>query len=325
MGLVALLLVRGASAGSRPASASLLSGRATAQAAAQHGQGQGQRSHGRRQQGQQLERRLSPRQRRLELLHGRQQRWHELPAAFALAGAPAYRAPPGRRWACAAPGAPCKLPRWRQRFARLAIGMVEPDASDGPSDGPILILGAGWVGSRLARQLIEDGRQVYVTNRPYAGLERAKSPYFRPVPLPLSTPRLEFDYCVPATWASLPPPESIGGVVITFALSDDGASSRFWEDYLCRARNAILYSSTSVYQVESPGQAVDEKSPIRRAGRAIAEQFMQERGATVLTVSGIFGEKFSPRGICTCLSTYTSSGGALNGRKRVNMVRAPPA
>ena len=37
-------------------------------------------------------------------------------------------------------------------------------------------------------------------------------------------------------------------------------------------------------------------------------------------VSGIFGEKRSPRGICTCLTSYTSSGGVLNGNKRVNMV-----
>jgi NAD(P)-dependent dehydrogenase (short-subunit alcohol dehydrogenase family) len=50
-------------------------------------------------------------------------------------------------------------------------------------------------------------------------------------------------------------------------------------------------------------------------GRAAAEAFVLERGATVLTVSGIFGERRSPRGKPErfCLSSHTSAGGVLFG------------
>merc|ERR1719238_2353787 len=60
--------------------------------------------------------------------------------------------------------------------------------------------------------------------------------------------------------------------------------------------------------------------PLRETPRALGESYVQQHGATLLTISGIFGDQRTPRAICTCLSTYTSSGGALNGRKRVNMV-----
>lgn len=169
--------------------------------------------------------------------------------------------------------------------------------------------------------MLEDGRRVYVTNRP-ATAAGTKPAYFRPVALPDSDPplgRAIFDINVPESWEALPTPESLAGAVVTFALSEPMAG-KFWEAYLCRVPNVVCYSSTSVYLVDEPGQLVDEGTPIRNTGRAVAEAGLQAGGATVLTVAGIFGERKSPRGICTCLSTYTSSGGALNGRKRVNMV-----
>jgi len=108
-------------------------------------------------------------------------------------------------------------------------------------------------------------------------------------------------------------------VVVTFPLVGADAEP-FWDAYLSRAPNVVCYSTTSVYQVDTPGQRVDERTPLRATPRASAESYAQERGATVLTISGIFGDQRTPRAICTCLSTYTSAGGALNGRKRVNMV-----
>ena len=50
------------------------------------------------------------------------------------------------------------------------------------STKPVLILGAGWVGSRLAQSLENDGIPVIVTNRPGTDAQ-AKPPYFRPVEL----------------------------------------------------------------------------------------------------------------------------------------------
>ena len=78
-----------------------------------------------------------------------------------------------------------------------------------PSDdggGDVLVLGAGWVGSRLALQLQEDGCGVCVTNRPTTVDPNAKNEYFRPVPLPEAVPRYAFDLADESTWAALPPP-----------------------------------------------------------------------------------------------------------------------
>ena len=199
-------------------------------------------------------------------------------------------------------------------------GLKLCEADDGGAAGskPVLVLGAGWVGSRLAQSLVEDGTPVCVTNRPGTSVD-AKPPYFRPVPLDLPEASvLRFDMAQSETWENLPPPESLSAAVVTFPLSS--GPHGFWDAYLDHVPNVICYSTTSVYQVDQPGERVDEDSPLRETPRALAELYCQERGATLLTISGIFGERRSPRGICTCLSTYTTSGGSLNGNKRVNMV-----
>jgi len=277
-------------------------------------------------------------------------------AIFALLADPALALMPSRRLRCSQPatrtassarmqsggrsprtaspgGSYVKLVRKRGRGSRMVIddaGAGEPPlhailnngatpGGDGIG-GPVLVLGAGWVGSRLAESLLEEGTSVFVTHRPRTELDK-KPPYFRPISLDGRHPpatRLAFEMSEPESWANLPPPESLGAVVVTFALS--AAPEEFWEQYLGRVPNVVCYSSTSVYQVDKPGQVVDEQTPVKPAGRAAAEAYVLERGASLLTISGIFGERRSSRGICTCLSTYTSAGGVLNGNKRVNMV-----
>jgi nucleoside-diphosphate-sugar epimerase len=188
----------------------------------------------------------------------------------------------------------------------------------GAPDGMVLVLGAGWVGSRLASSLLEDGTPVVATHRPGTDVMQ-KPPYFRPVPLDLPEAALPaFDMDDPATWEALPPASSLAAAVVTFPLT--AGPEAFWEAYLKDVPTVLCYSTTSIYQVDKPGQRVDESTPTRETPRALAEAYCQERGACVLTISGIFGERRSPRGICTCLSTYTSAGGALNGNKRINMV-----
>ena len=44
--------------------------------------------------------------------------------------------------------------------------------------------------------------------------------------------------------------------------------------------------STSVYQIDVPGQRVDEATALCASPRARAETYLQQRGATVLTLSG---------------------------------------
>jgi nucleoside-diphosphate-sugar epimerase len=207
--------------------------------------------------------------------------------------------------------------RPRAGFARLCEGHKHDGGSSDP-DKSVLVLGAGWVGSRVAQALLDDGSSVVVTHRP--GTDASlKPPYFRPIPLELPRQsQLQFDVEDTSTWEQLPPPESLSAAVLTFPMAD--GTEAFWESYLSRVPYVICYSTTSIYQIDRPGQEVDESTPTRQTPRSSAEEYCRERGACVLTISGIFGERRSPRGICTCLSSYTSSGGALNGNKKVNMV-----
>ena len=246
------------------------------------------------------------------------------------------RAPPacGQSWRCGG-GKGTSGKRRGSRRAQQAAMMSS--GADGDGEGnisqPILILGAGWVGSRMARALLDDGMATIVTNRPGTDVNK-KPPYFRPLTLPSppakpAAQRVEFDVTDSGTWGELPPADSIGGVIVTFPMSEPEA---FWEAYLGqvadRGRPILCYSTTSVYQVDTPGQNVDERTPLRSTPRATAEEYIQERGATLLTISGIFGDRRTPRAICTCLSTYTSAGGAVRialARAEKRTANDPPA
>ena len=108
-------------------------------------------------------------------------------------------------------------------------------------------------------------------------------------------------------------------VVVTFPLASEVCEA-FWDEYLSAAGRVVCYSSTSVYQVDTPGQHVDESTTLKPTLRASIESHFISRGATVLTISGIFGEPRGPRGVCACLTAYSSAGGNLNARSRINMV-----
>jgi len=178
--------------------------------------------------------------------------------------------------------------------------------------GDIIILGAGWVGSRLAARLHGGGVGVRVTNRPAPpSRSRLKSDYYRPVPLPSSLPHHDFDMAKRDTWDALPPPSSLRAAVITFSAMPEHCEP-FWDEYLRHVPRVLCYSSTAVYQVETPGQRVDERTPLRATPRAQAEEFLRARGATVLTISGIFGAPQGARGVCTCLAQYANSGAQLS-------------
>jgi len=202
---------------------------------------------------------------------------------------------------------------------RQSTGLgLGPDGGGG-SGGKVLILGAGWMGSRVAAALRKQGEEVEVTHRPRTDLD-AKDPYFRPIELPASVPRHEFDLLSPDSWANLPAPETLAAVVVTFPVSLPTAA-QFWETYLCDVPTVICYSSTSVYQIDVPGQRVDEQTTLRNSPRALAESFLQQRGAQVLTLSGIVSEAAEARSICACLRGYLGRASAPHSLgKTINLV-----
>jgi hypothetical protein len=88
----------------------------------------------------------------------------------------------------------------------LGLGPDSPDGGGGGGgkvEGKVLILGAGWMGSRVAAALGELGEEVEVTHRPRTDID-AKGPYFRPLELPASVPRHAFDLLAPESWDNLP-------------------------------------------------------------------------------------------------------------------------
>ncbi|KAL1520553.1 hypothetical protein AB1Y20_022129 [Prymnesium parvum] len=206
----------------------------------------------------------------------------------------------------------------RGRARKLAMCA---DRGGGPPEKmeKVLILGAGWVGSRLATMLAKGGSEVAVTNRP-GTVEKVKPLYFRPVTMPPEVkPRVLFEINDKATWSNLPPASDFDKVVITFPLASQ-ACEEFFDEYLCNVPAVVCYSSTSVYQVDTPGQFVDETTKLKPTLRAKIENHFLKHGATVLTISGIFGEPRGPRGVCACLTAYSSAGGNLNARSSINMV-----
>ena len=121
-------------------------------------------------------------------------------------------------------------------------------ADSGGGTSRTLILGAGWVGSRLAKRLASEGHAVTVTNRP-GTIDKVKPLYFRPVTLPDEvSQRIEFDINLPETWVVLPSAEEFDTVVVTFPLASERVID-FWTSYLKSIPNVLCYSSTSVYEV----------------------------------------------------------------------------
>ena len=66
---------------------------------------------------------------------------------------------------------------------------------------------------------------------------------------------------------------------------------------------------------------MDEGTALRASPRALAESYLQERGATVLTLSGIVSEAAEARSICSCLRGYLGRASAPHSLgKTINLV-----
>lgn len=153
----------------------------------------------------------------------------------------------------------------------------------------VLIAGCGYVGSRLAELLVEDGIDVW-------GLKR------RPAGLPDGVVALEADVTDPATLRPLP----AGLDAVVYAVSPAGRTAEAYRlayveglenllDAIPAPVRAVLVSSTGVYG-HTDGRWVDEETPedpadptaeLVLAGEAVA----RSRGApgVVVRLGGIYG------------------------------------
>lgn len=164
-----------------------------------------------------------------------------------------------------------------------------------------LIVGCGYLGSRVARLWLQDGHEVWALTRSPGRAERLAADGLRPIVGDVTDPRLDF------------PLRHVDAVL--WAVGYDRSAGRAMRDVyveglqrgldlLPASTGRFLYvSSTGVYG-PSAGDWVDERSacePTREGGRVClaAESRLQEhplgRRAVILRLAGIYGPGRIPR------------------------------
>jgi nucleoside-diphosphate-sugar epimerase len=165
-----------------------------------------------------------------------------------------------------------------------------------PDVPPITILGAGYVGRALQ-----------------AGFPAAIASRRNPV---AGDGLLRFDLVDSSTWRT---PQLAGRqVVITFPAEPLEAVQRFFGAQLHAAAGLIVLGSTSAYRLpDRSGPSVvdvDENSPLDFSRpRVAAEEWLRERGATLLQLAGIFGPGRDP-------ASWILHGRVRDGAKLVNLI-----
>lgn len=166
-------------------------------------------------------------------------------------------------------------------------GRVVPEGEFRPA-APWVIVGCGYVGMALARRLVAEGRDVTITRRDAAAVQRAAAeldplrpdhgPRVRSLAVDLSRPILGF---APGSIVVCLAPPGLDpvGEIKNLALASAG----------CRL---VYVSSTGVY-APGGGEWVDEGwpiEPVTAAGRArVAAESALPRSAVALRAAGIYG------------------------------------
>ena len=161
---------------------------------------------------------------------------------------------------------------------------------------PITILGAGYVGQALRRQLPD-----------------AEATHRQPSPEPLTH---AFQLEDAATWPHVP----LAGrtVVWTFPAQPLEQVQGLYEAHLKDAAGLIVLGSTSAYQVPEAAAntvvTVDETTPLDLTRpRVQGEEWLRQQGATVLQLAGIFGPDREP-------ADWLRRGRIKDGAKIVNLI-----
>lgn len=158
---------------------------------------------------------------------------------------------------------------------------------------PLTILGAGYVGQALLRCF------------PAAAATRRQA----------APPLLAFDLRDPVSWGI--PPLAERAVIWTFPAEPLVLVQAFFAAHLQDAASLIVLGSTSAYQInetESPVITVTEQTPLDMdQPRVQGEEWLRERGATVLRLAGIFGPGREP-------VDWLRKGLIQDGAKLVNLI-----
>lgn len=154
----------------------------------------------------------------------------------------------------------------------------------------ITVLGAGYVGS----QFIEKYPCRYSSRK---AVEDERS--------------FVFDLEDRTTWVNIPKSDS---VLITFAIKDLALIEEFYEACLKSVKKVYVYASTSSYKVKFNGETVSEENELNLdLARVSCEEFLCNKGANLLTLSGIFGPNRMPE-------AWLKKGLIKNGNKNLNLI-----
>jgi nucleoside-diphosphate-sugar epimerase len=146
----------------------------------------------------------------------------------------------------------------------------------------ITILGFGYSGVALARQLHESGEAVVATVRDPSKL----SPGATGVDI------ARFDLDRPETWRNLP---ACDGAVWTLPAAPRERVGAFWPLLTSLARTVVVIGTTSSYLATEEGAETDERAPLDRSQpRVEGEEYLKSEGATILRSAGIYGPGRNP-------------------------------
>jgi len=153
---------------------------------------------------------------------------------------------------------------------------------------PVLVLGGGWVGSRIC---LRDPSKFITTARSVEKLSELNT----------RVNAVHFDLLKEETWSNLPPKSDIEATIITFALSETHLPhlSKLWETHLATINPVICLGTSSCFHSAGYDSVVDETAPLTgysvtglpQIDRVKGEEWILARGATILHLSGIFGNE----------------------------------
>lgn len=154
----------------------------------------------------------------------------------------------------------------------------------------ITVLGAGYVGSHFVEKY--DCAYSYRSNQ-------------------LSEESFFFDLNDRSSWQNIPDTDVI---LLTFAIKDLALLQDFYHDRLKYIDKVYIYASTSCYQVKFNEELISEESDlVINSPRVECEEWLRQQGATVVTLSGIFGPNRMPE-------NWLKKGLIKNANKTLNLI-----
>ena len=184
----------------------------------------------------------------------------------------------------------------------------------------VLVLGCGWVGSRLC--LRNDPSRFIATTRSVEKLSELTA---------VGVNAVQFDLLKEETWSNLPPKSDIEATVITFELLGTRLPqlNRLWDTHLATDRPLICLGTSSCFQSGGYHSIVDETAPLTLTERVKGEEWILAKGATVLHLSsihddqvngGLAGDLMKVCGPSRSMKSFISKGYIKNGLRLLNCI-----